>query len=286
MWSKCLEKIRPLIVFLLISLVSTGVSAAKYLKDSDKVVDDRWMANTMPVDAIVSCGETTIHKVWPEIECKVTVWLGLAKDIDYDSIARSERLRWLRLRHFRLDTQYDHHYLESDSEYYDMGKVEYILKPSQAPGETVIWLGNYDYSLDGFNDYVSNQAEQKSSEIIGKVYLKRFFVLILALISLAVSLFGVVMLCRKIYAIAKRGFHRIILLPRKISKWNTERQISKVALSESVSLSVRNAHENMESEEVHILRKEIGKALENNETELAKKLSQILTDIDKEKNKS
>lgn len=161
MWSKCLGKIHILIICLLISLVSTGVSAAKYLKDSDKVVDDRWMANTMPVDATVSCGEITIHKIWPEIECKVTVLLGLAKDIAYDSIARNERVRWLRLRHFRLDTQYDHYYLKSDSEYYDMGKVDYIVKPNQAPSEAVMWLGNYDYSLDGFNEYITNQAELK-----------------------------------------------------------------------------------------------------------------------------
>lgn len=94
------------------------------------------------------------------------------------------------------------------------------------------------------------------------------------------------MFCRKIYAVVKKAIYKVSLIPRKVSKWNAERQISKIALHESVSLSVRNAYENMESEEIHVLRKEIGKALENNETELAKKLSRILIDIEKKKDKS
>ena len=184
---------------------------------------------------------------------------------------------------YKLEVQDENVYFDMVYDTNGIGIAKYNFDFSSDYPEAELHVEDEVYTLNGYNSYMLEQAEIQKSEIGNDILIRQIFISVLAVLSLALSIIALIFVVKKASKISQKAVRGFFKVCKSVINWFVNRKLKRIALKESIILSVRNAYENMDDDEVAALREELPKANNNGDAKLASKLGGILANIEKNK---
>lgn len=275
------------VLLLFCMLLSSNALAEKfsttYTRSNQLEVKELWNVLYMPIESYVNCDIGKAYSVWPFLDCKATVLLGKSTHVSHDTMYDVYRDISFNDGMYKLKVQDENVYFDIFHDTNGIGLAQYNFDFSSSYPEAELHVEDEVYTLNGYNQYMLEQAESQASEISNDILIRQVFISALAALSLAISVVTLIFIFKKTKKIAKkaaRGFRKVL---KQMLNWFSNRELKRIAVKESILLSVRDAYENMDENEIAVLREEMTKAINNGDAKLAGKLGEVLANIEKKR---
>lgn len=250
-----------------------------------------WDAGGKTLTVRVRCYEDELFILWPVATCDISLTKPENNTNMYGIHIRSSDSKGALYFQGEVDTFSDNYNGE-----YSSVSFKYNDSLDKTSEEAQFKYGSGVYTLNGFNDYIKEEVESKRSILREDILFKQILVggaLIIAFILgwlfvkfLFKCIKGFMEFIPVLLGKAKGSLNKAGDAVTKLDVARRNRKLRDTMINETVLLSVRDAYNQMDSEETSALRKEIAKAIANNDAQLANKLGEVLTNIESKRNES